>query len=203
MPRMKAPKIYAKRNGQIKILTPKEVKQTIMKANNWTDKEYRKKYDILKNKLRHYESYRASLGVKEQPQSVVELLYRQAKSKERYGSNYEPSKKMKQIESFSAVSITKGRQAVKRAENIERENARYKLYIEERFKNLIEQNQTAREVMEAFTDSEGRISNPIMLEKALSDLADKIHELEKTGNEINGETYGSDTPIDFNIDKYL
>ena len=46
--------------NQVVELTAKEVKETIMKAHGWTSAEYKKKYDIFKNKLRAYESYKTA-----------------------------------------------------------------------------------------------------------------------------------------------
>ena len=201
--RIKTPTIYKLKNGERVALKPREIKADIMKANNWTADQYRKQYDIFKNKLRAYESYKKELGADVTQQSVVELLYKAAKSKMRYGADYEPSQVMKEIQSFSAVSITKGRQQVKNDRFIKRQNEQYTDYLNTRFGDLVSNNDGAKQIWDAFKDGDGNITNPIKLEKALSDYAEKLHELEKGSNEINGETYGSDTIVDFNINNYL
>lgn len=90
-------------------VTTREMKQTIMKANRWTEEEYRKKYDIFKNKLRFYENIQRSRGKSVETQSPQEVLYKSARSKLRYGEDYDPSRELREIESLTAHSITKGR----------------------------------------------------------------------------------------------
>lgn len=185
--------------------TPREVKAYIMKVNGWTADEYRKKYDIFKNKLKAYESFERSRGVKVEAQSPVELLYKQAKAKQREGSDYKPSQQMQRINEFSAVSITKGRQLAQSNERYQRKvEERYNAFIEKRFGGLIEKNAQAQEIAE-------KIKDPVKREKALADFADKLHarmdESKKTADDEaipSGETAGSpDTQIDFDIEQYL
>lgn len=185
--------------------TPREVKAYIMKVNGWTAEEYRKKYDIFKNKLKAYESFERSRGVKVEAQSPVELLYKQAKAKQREGSDYKPSQQMQRINEFSAVSITKGRQLAQSNERYQRKvEERYNTYIEKRFGGLMENNAQAKEIAE-------KIKDPVKREKALADFADKLHEQMKESKKTaddeaipSGETAGSpDTQVDFDIDQYL
>lgn len=185
--------------------TPREVKEYIMKVNGWTADEYRKKYDIFKNKLKAYESFERSRGVKVEAQSPVELLYKQAKAKQREGADYKPSQQMQRINEFSAVSITKGRQLAQSSERYQRKvEERYNAFIEKRFGGLIEKNAQAQEIAE-------KIKDPVKREKALADFADKLHarmdESKKTADDEaipSGETAGSpDTQIDFDIEQYL
>lgn len=96
-------------SGSGKKVTARQKKAAIMSANNWTEDQYRKQYDIFKNKLRAYENYRRAHGAEVEEQSPQEVLYRAAKAKKREGSEYKPSLEMQRIQSFSAVSITKGR----------------------------------------------------------------------------------------------
>lgn len=190
--------------------TPREVKAYIMKVNGWTADEYRKKYDIFKNKLKAYESFRRSRGISVEPQSVVEILYKQAKAKKREGADYKPSQKMQQIEQFSAVSITKGRQLAQSNERYQRKvEERYEAYIKTRFGDvesgtgLIANNKQAQKIAEEITD-------PVKREKALADFADKLHEQMKESKKTaddeaipSGETFGSKDEIDFDIEQYL
>lgn len=208
-----ATKMYVWRNGEKHYLTSKEVKSYIMKTNNWTAEEYRKKYDIFKNKLRAYESYQSAQGGKVEKQSVVDILFKEAKAKKQYGRDYEPSMKMRQIQSFKAYSITKGRAMAKKESYIERENLRYGEYVSGRFKDFIKENKGASEIVKSFEEKarqSGLPVNNVKLEKALSDYADKVNaKIGKNGKVENneaipaGETYGSDLVVDFDIDAYI
>ena len=184
-------------------MTSREVKAEIMKQNGWTSEQYRKQYDILKNKARAYESFRRSQGIKEQPQNIVKMLYAEAKAKARYGEEYKPSQKLQQIKQFSAYSITKGRQLAQQEKYQQRESAKYEAYVSKRFEGFIRDNAGAQRIAQA-------IKNPVMLEKALSDYADKLNikiaedtkEATESGIPVN-ETYGSNDEIDFDISDYL
>lgn len=102
--------IYKKDGTKI---SNREMKRDIMKAHGWTAEQYRKQYDIFKNKLRAYESFQRAHGVEVKTQSPSVVLYKQAKSMLREGADYQPSIKMQRIQAFSAVSITKGRELAK------------------------------------------------------------------------------------------
>ena len=189
-------------NVQVK-MTSRQVKAYIMEQNGWTSDQYRKQYDILKNKVRAYESFRRSQGIKEQPQNIVKMLYSEAKSKARYGEDYKPSQKMQQIKRFSAYSITKGRQLAQEESYQRRETAKYDAYVSKRFEGFIRDNAGAKKIADA-------IANPVMREKALSDYANKLNvkiaedqkEAEQSGIPAS-ETYGSNDEIDFDISDYL
>lgn len=198
-----AANLTKKVNGESVKVSAREAKATIMKANNWTSEEYRKKYDIFKNKLRNYEAYQAAVtGKPVERQNVVEMLYKQAKSKMRYGANYEESAKMKQIKSFSAVSISQSRKQAQSSKYRAKVSAAYTNYVSDRFKQFIADNKGAADIVEAFKDANGKVTNPVALEQALSDYAEAVHDQEYA-NEANGETYGSDVVIDFNVSSYL
>ena len=190
---------------QVKIST-RELKATIMKANNWTAEQYRKQYDLFKNKLRAYESYRGShLGltreeVKKTWQSPQELLYKAAKAKLKYGADYEPSEQMKRIQRFSAESITKG---WKKAQDFESTYSQRRAGIfaastQYSFKDFIEKVPKAKEIDEAIED-------PVRKEEALKALADHIKaKMTPTGAIQMGETYGSDEAgDDFDFEEWL
>ena len=202
-------KYYQWKNGKKVAMTSKEVKQYIMKQNNWTAETYRKQYDIFKNKLNAYESYQRSRGVAVEHQSTTALLFKEAKSKQFYGEDYKPSMKMQQIKSFSAYSITKGRQlaqgetkSAKRYQ--EKETAKYEAYVQQRFGGFIESNPTAQKI-------DAMVKDPVKKEKALSELADKLNakitddEVKEAGEAIpvSTEHYGSSDEIDIDISKYL
>lgn len=210
---------YRWQNGQQKKLTTHEVKQYIMRANNWNATQYQKQYDIFKNKLRAYESYREAQGAPAERQSVVELLFKEAKSKRQYGKAYTPSRKMQQIKGFSAYSITKGREKAKQANYQAQQRERYRTYLQGRFglnnteTGFIAHNKGAQAIVEAFKKQSEKTGDPVnyvKLEQALADYADKVHATvdEKERVQDNqaipfGETFGSDDTVDFNIDSYL
>lgn len=165
-----------------------EAKQLIMSVNKWTEEQYRKQYDIFKNKLRAYESFRKAHGVEVKEQSPLEVLYNQAKSKRLYGPNYEPSIKMRTIQSFSAVSITKGR---KLAQDLE------SAYSKARGKTIESATQTAfSEFIKSSTKAQQideQVSDPVKKQAALAALADHIHAKQAPDGQVfKGEEYGSD-----------
>lgn len=197
---------YKTKDGEDVEISSSEIKKTIMKANNWTAEEYRKNYDIFKNKLRAYESFRESHGASQnERQNVVDVLYREAKAKLRYGSDYAPSQKMQQIRGFSAYSITKGRKMISNSAYQKRQTEKYDAYVSNRFDGLIAKNAQAQRLSDKYAD------DPIEREKVLSAYADAlklyINEQGKVeeGNGIpySGEAYGSDTEIEFDDEAVL
>lgn len=190
-----------------------EIKETIKKANGWNDETYKKKYDLFKNKLRAYESFINASDPKgsQKKQSPIEILYKQAKAKERAkasGEAYEPSLEMKRIESFSALSITKGRQAVKSESYMKRYGKKYADYTARQFKGYLESNTSTNALYE---ELKAKGATPAQIERALSDHANKDYAKRKANGEIEGgsvatqagESYGSDDAVDININDYL
>ena len=177
---------YTANGGKV---TARQKKAYIMKVNNWTSDQYRKQYDLFKNKLRAYESYRKAHGADVQIQSPQELLYKQAKAMKREGAAYQPSLEMKRIQSFSAVSITKGRKlaADLGSEYTRRRAAAFERITSKAFEGLIRNVPKAAEIAE-------QIKDPVKREEALKALADHIHAQQTPSGEIfsDGETIGSD-----------
>ena len=215
---------YKYQNGQRVKMTNKEVKAYIMKVNGWTNEQYRKQYDLFKNKLRAYESYKTAQGSEVKQQSVVSVLFKEAKSKRHYGAEYTPSRKLQQIRNFKAYSITKGRQIANTEAYKIREAKKYGEYISGRFGNydpnnpkknngFIGSNKGAQAIVDAFikkAEESGQLINYAKMEDALSAYADKVNakineQDEVTENEAIpfGETFGSNDEIDFDIDSYL
>ena len=217
-------KFYVWRNGKQVTMTNREVKAYIMKANGWTSDQYRKQYDIFKNKLRAYESYKQAQGGQVKQQSVVSVMFKEAKAMRQYGANYTPSRKMEQIKGFSAYSITKGRKLATTDAYQEKQAEKYGQYISGRFGNydpkdpskndgFIGANKGAQAIVAAFmkkAQESGKPINYAKMEDALSAYADKVHakvdEQDKVedGQAIpSGETYGSDIQDDFDVTEYL
>ena len=206
-------------------MTAREVKAEIMKAHGWNEKQYRKQYDLFKNKLRAYESYKSAQGGSVKQQSVVDVLYKEAKAMQRYGAKYTPSRKMQQIRGFSAYSITKGRTLAKQENYQQRQATKYGEYIRGRFgtydpndptKNdgFIGKNKGAQSIVDAFVaqaKASGKPVNYAKLEDALSAYADKVHAktdeqdkiIENEAIPVSSETYGSDDVTDFDVSEYL
>lgn len=182
-------------------ISSREVKKVIMKANNWTSEEYKKKYDIFKNKLRAFEAYE---GVKTK-QSPVELLYKQAKAKLREGANYEPTIQMKRIQSFTSISSGKALTKAMTSETYKiRRTQTYEDATYKAFKGLIESNLQANAIY-------NYIEDPVKREQALKDFAESLHLKIKESGEvdensaipISSEVVGSDVPFTFDISKYV
>ena len=185
---------------------PSEIKQTIMQANNWTEDQYRKQYDIFKNKLRAYESYvGARKGLSKEAvdanrQSPIEVLYKQAKAKLREGDEYRPSIKMQRIQEFSAESITKG---WKKAQDKDSKYSRTRGEIFAKgtntaFAAFIRDTPKAQEIV-------ATIEDPVKREEALKALAEHVHAKQSgTGEAFSSEAVGSDTAgEDFDISQWL
>lgn len=187
-------------------LKPSEIKQTIMRANDWNETQYRKQYDLFKNKLRAYESYVAAhkgLSIEQQKQaqqSPLEILYKNAKAKLRYGDEYEPSIAFQRVQEFSPVSISKGRKLARQegsAFNIQ-SGKKFSRATNKAFREFIEEVPKAKEIDE-------RITDPVKKEEALAALAEHIHAKQKpNGAAMSGEAVGSDPASeDFNIEQWL
>ena len=196
-------KIYKIVDGEQVALKASEIKNFIMKINNWNAAQYQKEYDIFKNKLRTLENFE---GVpKAERESPVELLYKQAKAKKRYGSDYQPSLKFQRIISTSAYSSSPKRQRrlLKNHRYVEKLQKRYEETTFKAFKGLIEKNPTAKEIVD-------KIKDPVQREKALIDLSDalraRINEqgvVTDLGGIPFGETFGSPDAIEFDLTPYL
>lgn len=191
--------IYRKIKGETVKVKPSEVKATIMKANNWTADQYKKQYDIFKNKLRAFEAFEGT----GQRQSAVELLYKQARAKIREGAEYQPSIKMQRINAFTSVSSGKASKLLENQMYKSRREATYSNATYKQFEGLIAKNAKAKEIYDTIKD-------PVQREKALTDYANKLHaKLDEEGktqeNEAipYGETFGSDNTIEFDYNEYM
>lgn len=197
------PKITRIRNGVEEVISPSEVKRTIMKANNWTAEEYKKKYDIFKNKLRAFEAYEKIPASKKQ--SAVKILYTQAKAMLREGANYEPSLKMKRIHDFTSISSGKKLQeAMTHQRYLEARTTTYTDSTYKQFQGLIENNPMAEKIYRLIKD-------PVKREKALTDFANALHaKIDRHGRLLNseaipqyGEVVGSDERAYVDLSAYL
>lgn len=192
--------IYRKIKGEAIKIKPSVVKATIMRANNWTAEQYKKQYDIFKNKLRAFEAFEGKYANK---QSAVELLYKQARAKIREGTEYQPSIKMQRIEAFTSVSSGKASKLLENAMYKSRREATYSSATAKQFEGFIAKNAKAKEIYDSIKD-------PVAREHALTDYANKVHakmdETDKvTENEAvaSGLTFGSNDEIEFDYSEYM
>lgn len=179
---------------------PSKVKETIMKANKWTEEQYKKQFYLFRNKLKAYENYRKAHGANVKEQSPLAVLYRQAKTKIREGDDYAPSLEMRRIQSFSAVSITKGRTLAQDLDSAysRKRGAQFAATTEAAFNGFIEKVPKAQEIWE-------KIKDPVRREEALKDLADHVHAKQLPNGEVaSGEAVGSDNAADdYDVEQWL
>lgn len=105
---------------QNKPLSAREIKKRVMTATGWTNEQYQKQYDILRNKTRNYEQVTGS----KTKIKVNELLYQQTHAQKRYGETYKPSRLVRAIMATPSASTgTVQRKGVSTAttERLERE----------------------------------------------------------------------------------
>lgn len=196
--------IYKIAKGSKRELTSKEVKAYIMKINGWTSEEYRKKYDIFKNKLRSYEAFRESRGEETARQSPAQLLYKEAKAKESLGADYRPSIKMKLIQSFTSVSMGKaGKKALRGKTYQARRASAFEKATFSRFEGFMKANAFARKIW-------NEIEDPVKRDQALADYANKLHaKMDEEGKMREdeaipfGEVTGSPDTIEFDLSEYM
>lgn len=190
------------RNGKTVKVKSDEMKRTIAKAFGIKREDVDKKYYIFRNKLRAYESFKKASGADVKPQSPLNLLYAQAKAMLRYGASYKPSEQMKDIQSFSAVSITKGRElASKRGTYFQKHDREIGERVINNFSKFIEaHSKYLSGYVEKFRSGEMNSSDLLTTLTTYADMAkevmkDKGDETEE-GDFIMGETFGS-SDIDF------
>lgn len=83
-----------------KPLSAKDIKTRVLQWTGWTKEEYKKEYDILRNKTRNYELLTGSkTNIK-----VNELLYQQKASEKKYGAHYQPSRLIRAIMATTSAS---------------------------------------------------------------------------------------------------
>ena len=199
--------LYKMKKGKVEKISSTKVKQTIMKVNKRTEEQYNKERYKLKNKIRAYETFKEVHGAKvKKPISPVELLYKQAQAKLKYGKDYEKSAQFKRIEQFASYGNVN---VAKKKFQSERVNKKYsEIYNQttlNSFEKLIKNDPMAKEISE-------KILDPVKLEEALKEYAErkkaKVEEDGKVAEQeaipIGTEVSGSGPVInDFDISQYL
>lgn len=193
--------IYRTRQGKREKVSPREVKSYIMRVEGWTTEQYNKEYDILRNRLRNFEAFQRASGIEVTPQSPAEILYKQAKAKKRYGSEYTESFDLQRIRAFPSTSTGRKGQMSTRAQA--RMASLYRKTTNARFAGLIEANPTAARIADTIDD-------PVKREQALIAFANEMHirigsslKAQKTAAIPYGQAIGSDEGFNFPIEQYL
>ena len=187
-------------------MTPSQVKAEIMKINKWTPEQYKKQYDIFKNKLRSYEAFERASGTNVKTQSARDLLYKEAKAKKRFGNNYQPSIKMQRIREFTSISSGKAlEKALQSKKYTSKREMTYSIKSYKQFEGLIRNNPKAQEIW-------NNIQDPVKREQALIDYANKINAkideqtkaMKESGEAIpSGEVFGSSDVVEFDYSAYM
>ena len=175
-------------------ISSREMKSTIAKAYGITLEEVDKKYYLFRNKLRAYESLKRESGVEVTTQSPLNLMYKQAKSMLRHGTDYKPSNEFEVINTFSAVSITKGERLAKATESryYKKHQAEVGRLALAHFDKFIQMHTSAQELKRAY--KEGKITG-IQLQASLSKMAEDVKAIQKQkrAGGFSSAQIGSDT----------
>ena len=185
-------------------ISSKEMKSTIAKAYGITLEEVDKKYYLFRNRLRAYESFKRESGVDVTPQSPLNLMYKQAKSMLRHGADYKPSNEFEAINTFSAVSITKGERLAKATESryYKKHQAEIGSMALAHFDKFVKAHTNAQELVKAY--KEGKITG-VQLQDTLARMAKDVKAIQKqkrAGGFANGQI-GSDTAEIPSAEEYI
>lgn len=185
-------------------ISSKEMKSTIAKAYGISLEAVEKKYYLFRNRLRAYESFKRESGVEVTPQSPLNLMYKQAKSMLRHGADYKPSNEFEAINTFSAVSITKGERLAKATESryYKKHQAEIGSLALAHFDKFIQSHTSAKELKKAYL--EGDI-NGIQLQASLAQMSKDVKAIQKqkrAGGFSSGQI-GSDTAEIPSAEEYI
>ena len=162
-----------------KIMSAKEIKSYVMKANDWTTARYNKEYDKLRNRVRAYEKATGREG----KIKVNELLYTRTRAQQRYGRGYKESRLIRDI--MLTPSISSGKSLSKRSEN------RLFKRIANNFRGLIRKSAIAKNIRDTST-------TPQELYQRLTAYAEELREYKRNKNEEYIKTHN--LPAGFKYD---
>lgn len=185
-------------------ISSKEMKSTIAKAYGITLEEVDKKYYLFRNRLRAYESFKRASGVEVTPQSPLNLMYKQAKSMLRHGADYNPSNEFEAINTFSAVSISKGERLAKATNSryYKKHQAEIGSLALSHFDKFISAHTSAKDLVKAY--KEGTITG-VQLQASLSKMSKDVKTIQKqkrAGGFSSGQI-GSDTAEIPSAEEYI
>ena len=175
--------IYRTKNGVTHELTPSDVKRTIMRGFGVEKNEYKRFYNLFRNRYVNYQKFVKGQTGQTPPQTTTEILYRQAQARIKYGSDYKPSDTIDLISQFSSTSTGRYNPASK--ESLKLANRIAKRGIES-FKRLIDESPLAREIYE-------KSPNDFVAVERLKKFADRLHKKQAGGSGIpTANIIGSD-----------
>lgn len=175
--------IYRTEKGITRELTPSDVKRTIMRGFGVEKSEYKRFYNLFRNRYANYQKFVKSQTGQAPQQSTIEVLYRQAQSRIKHGTDYVPSDTIRLIMQFSSTST--GRYKPESKESLKRANRIAKRGIES-FEQLIEVSPLAREIYE-------KSPNDFVALERLKKFADRLHKKQAGGSGIpTANIIGSD-----------
>ena len=185
-------------------ISSREMKSTIAKAYGITLEEVDKKYYLFRNRLRAYESLKRESGAEVTPQSPLNLMYKQAKAMLRHGADYKPSNEFEAINTFSAVSISKGERLAKATNSryYKKHQAEIGSLALAHFDKFIQMHTSAQELKRAY--KEGKITG-VQLQASLAQMAKDVKAIQKqkrAGGFANGQI-GSDTAEIPSAEEYI
>lgn len=178
--------IFKTVNGQAVKMSAKEIKSYTLKVRGWTSEQYKKYYDILKNKTRSYEAFAREAGFEIETISVAELIYYESKGIERVGSKY-TTPKLKLIKSFQSISSGKTLKSKLKDEKFKSKIYKNQLKsLIDKFGYLASSNDTIYKlVYETLYDFDGNEINPFLREKMILDFLVKYKKPTKKKKQAN------------------
>lgn len=190
--------IFKTIKGEKVQLNARQIKASILKNTGWTEQEYNRQRYILKNKLRTFEAFQKAEGYEVDVQSPVEILYYQTRQQKIQGSNYKMSAKLAEIyKQTSYGSKAAIQHALSSTKVRKRQEAAYNTETYNSFKEFIKASPQATRLWEG-------IENPVKRRKALEDLADELHFIQKKDREYIknqaipfGDVTGSETELNW------
>ena len=187
-------------------ISSREMKSTIAKAYGISLEAVDKKYYLFRNRLRAYESFKRASGVEVTPQSPLNLMYKQAKAMLRHGADYKPSNEFEAINTFSAVSISKGERLAKATGSryYQKHQAQIGSLALSHFDKFISAHTSAKELKKAYI--EGKITG-VQLQASLTQMAKDVKvrqkEMRTKGGGFSGSTIGTDDIEIPSADEYI
>lgn len=159
-------------------ISSREMKSTIAKAYGISLESVDKKYYLFRNRLRAYESFKRESGVEVTPQSPLNVMYKQAKAMLRHGADYKPSNEFEAINTFSAVSISKGERLAKATGSryYKKHQAELGNLALKNFEKFISAHTSAKDLVKAYKD--GKITG-VQLQASLSQMAKDVKAIQK------------------------
>ena len=175
--------IYRTEKGITRELTPSDVKRTIMRGFGIEKSEYKRFYNLFRNRYVNYQKFYKDQTGETPPQTTTEILYRQAQARIKFGTDYKPSDTIDLISQFSSTST--GRYKATSKESLILANRIAKRGIES-FNPLIDESPLAHEIYE-------KSPNDFVAVHRLKIFANRLHKKQAGGSGIpTANIIGSD-----------